>query len=192
MLTEAVARRLDETELDHLADLARDSGDVGVVIGRLMTGGPTATTNLRFATKLRRYHAAGASRQGTAEDFAAVKAADREIHATSTSGLWVTFSPHAVERFVERMGLGHVGIDEASAMLREEASRSTVLRARTITGEEQWLCPNGAVLVIRRDGSGRPGFCTTILDGPSGSNPTTKVAIEATEKRRARGDYGRH
>lgn len=166
LLAEARQRALTADEQAKLAEHAANGGPAAVsaAIGQLLQGGRFGALNLRHAHALR---ALQATRNPTAEDFREIKSADRASVSTvgTQTGFRVTFSNHAVERYVERCANDGVRVtaEDVVAQLTAEAEHATPLKAKTINGDEQWKCPSGAILVVRRDGSGLPAVCTTIL-----------------------------
>lgn len=192
LLDAACGRLLTPEEQARLAEEATAEGAVQRAIGRLMSGGPTALLNLRQASALRQ---AQHTDRRTPEDFLAIKERDRitlnGLSGSTTMGFKVTFSHHAIERYIERCLSDGVVIpvEDASEKLSEEARHAKQLKAKTATGEEQWQCPSGAVLIIRRDGSGKPAFCTTVLNAPSGD--MHPKSIESVARSRAKKPHSR-
>lgn len=156
LISEAGRRNLSGPELDELARLAAAHGAVRETVGRLMTAGPPGAFNLRMARRLRELHSERtsflpvASRQGPSGI------------AFTSSGPSISFSTHAVEQYVTRVR-PDLTFDDAAVALTEDAASATRMRAKTVSGEEQWTCPSGAVLVVRRDGPGKPAACVTVL-----------------------------
>lgn len=156
LLSQAAVRRLSEAELDALARLASADGSVGQAIGRLINAGPTGALNLRHASLLRRMHA---ERVPSGLPSAPPR---RGSMIETRSGPYISFSTHAVEQYMVRVR-PDLTFDQAASELASEAEGASRMRARTASGEEQWLCRSGAVLVVKRDGPGAPGACVTVL-----------------------------
>lgn len=74
----------------------------------------------------------------------------------------ITFTPHAIERFIERHAPG-IGMDEAEQHLRRASA--VRLRERTILGQLQYQVDEPrCVLVVKRDPRMRPELvCVTVL-----------------------------
>lgn len=155
LLTQASVRRLTDAELDALARLSAAADSVGATIGRLINSGQTGALNLRHAALLRRMHSERVPsvrivRQG------------RGAFTGTRCGPSLSFSTHAVEQYMLRVR-PDLSFDDAAVELASESERASRMRARTRSGEEQWACASGAILVVKRDGPGAPGACVTVL-----------------------------
>lgn len=156
LLSEAGRRSLSGDELEELARLASESGSVPDAVGRLMSSGPRGALNLRMASKLRELHS---------ERTSSLPLASRQRRGAvveTRSGPPISFSTHAVEQYMLRVR-PDLTFDEAAVALASEAESASKMRARTASGQEQWACRSGAILVIKRDGPGLPAACVTVL-----------------------------
>lgn len=165
LLDRATREPLTDSELERLAEMAKEAGAVRPAVEALITGNEQALVNLRRAAELRRAYCDHMSRARTKSPPRGKRYAQRTSRFAFTS--------HAVDRYVERCGSGMTAM-EAEARLMAEAGMASRMRRKTKNGHEQWKTPSGAVLVVKRDRPGRPGTCVTVLtelQALSGASP---------------------
>lgn len=155
LLDRALAEPLTDGELDRLADLAIRARSVEAAVCRMILGGRPALMNLRRAAKLRHAYADSMGRHR----LWSPRGRQWRIYVPSHR---LVITSHALERYIERCGEG-MSAEEAEARLVTEANMSFRIRRKSRNGHEQWRTPSGAVLVIKRDGAGRPATCVTVL-----------------------------
>ena len=158
VLEVATGKELDASDLAELTQLAINSNSVQKVVETLLCSGPKALLNLRHASDLRQAHA-GVMRTSRS------RVGPRVDQKVVTGPIKCGYSAHAIERFIGRfMEQGtHIERDKAEELFQEELNQATRMKTRTSRGDEQWLTPCGAVVVVKRDGKGRPGIVATVL-----------------------------
>lgn len=162
LLDWASERNLSEEELQRLVQLAISTNRVEYAVSFLVGHGPVAAFNLRFCPELLRQHSKFSKVRGRANRFRS-----RVQETMYRSNDTIVITAHAIDRLVERWG---VPFENAESTLIELARGATPLSGRTKLGQEQWLCENGAVLVVKRDRRKKLPVCVTVLPAPEESD----------------------
>ena len=161
LLSLATERNLTPEELVRLAHLAVSTNSVERTVSCLLMGGSHATFNLRSCPELVRQY----------KKIAKVRSKNTKFRSRTQDKTFkpydILITSHAVERFVKRWG---VPAEDAEKLLCEYALNATPLSTRTRSGQEQWLCENGAVLVVKRDKRLKIPVCVTVLPAPEESD----------------------
>lgn len=149
----AIERPLTGTEINELTSVAIQSGLVEHVVSVLLTTGPKAAYNLRYAPRLKlEYSKIMHSRP--------IRSSARKFLPIMNSK--VGFTIHAIERFVRRCA-PYMSLSEAEQILSEEAATAIILREKTRSGQERWKIKSGAVLIVKRYGWTKIPTCVTIV-----------------------------
>ena len=162
VLADCCARIFTRAEMDDFCSRAVSEGRAqDMLLGLLKAATDAARQNLTNAPTLT--HAHVAQQHGRSEAIQR-KVQDRTAvsQRARTSGVSFIFSDHAIARYAERH-LEGTAPDEAIRLLNAEAVTATPIRARTASGEQQWLGVSGVIFVMRRDHAGAWPICVTVL-----------------------------
>lgn len=162
LLDLASERNLTPEELERLVQLAVSLNRVEFVVSFLVGHGPVAAFNLRSAPELLRQHSKFAKLRNRANRFRS-RAQEMMYRPNDT----IIITAHAIDRLVERW---NIPFENAESVLIELARGATPLSGRTRLGQEQWLCENGAVIVVKRDRRKKLPVCVTVLPAPEESD----------------------
>jgi len=161
ILAIAHTRVLTSEEQRRLAHLASLDGKQQHVILSLMRAGTAASRANLLASALAGQHAPKRhSRSAAIQEKRNHRAGS--VSDGRVTGLAFTLTHHAVERYAERHTDGQT-TESTMEYLTREAVTATPMRARTQSGEQQWVSQSGVVFVLKRDGYGALPVCVTIL-----------------------------
>jgi hypothetical protein len=177
---------LSKEEMNKLSYLASaDPSLLKKVMHKLLSGGPKAAFNLRFAPDLRLSYARLMKNSRPPKyigKYKPPKKSKTSLDSKRRGRLGkgeIDIADHAVDRYIKRWE-PNLSRNEAEIKIRELVYESKRINQKSKHGDELWMSPSGCMFVIKRDGVGCVPFVVTVL--PKDDEELTIVDLHEEHK----------